>query len=319
MTTSTLTWNDTADDWLTEAQSLNNAQLVANHFKGTDWTPEAIAALCGNMRHESSINPNIWEFGYGHSLDRGYGLVQWTPASKYIDWANANNLPYTSGDSQLARIDYEVDNNIQWIAISDFNYMTFADFRSNAGGWDTNYLTAAFTWSYERPARSAGTDSLPDRQAFAAKCLSTLDWTGTGGGGTGGGTTPSKSHVQTVALSSNQYEKEGTLGNMSYIEVKAGDTLSAIAKKYGVDMNSIFNVEVTPIPNKNNLKVGQVLIVPKAAAKAAAPQPVYYVVKSGDNLTKIAALYKTTAVKLQGLNNINNPNLIKVGQKLRVK
>jgi hypothetical protein len=47
--------------FLTEAQQLNNAQLVAYHFKGTDWTPEAISALCGNMAHESSLNPNIWE------------------------------------------------------------------------------------------------------------------------------------------------------------------------------------------------------------------------------------------------------------------
>jgi hypothetical protein len=42
-------------------------------------------------------------------------LVQWTPMTKYIDWANANGL--TVGykrNSQLARIDYEVDNNIQW-------------------------------------------------------------------------------------------------------------------------------------------------------------------------------------------------------------
>lgn len=311
MTTTTLTWNDTADDWLTEAQQLNNAQLVAYHFKGTDWTPEAISALCGNMAHESSLNPNIYEFGYNHSLDRGYGLVQWTPATKYIDWANANGLPYDKGDSQLARIDYEVNNNIQWIPIADFNDMTFAQFRANSGGWSSDYLTAAFTWSYERPARTAGEDSLPARQAFAAKCLSTLDWTGSA-------PTPSNSHVQSVALSSNQYEKAGTLNNMTYVEVKSGDTLSSIAKKYGVDMGTIFNVTVAPIPNKNNLKAGQVLLVPKAATKPAAPQPTYYTIKSGDNLSKIAATYKTTVTSLKSINGLKS-DLIKVGQKVRVK
>ncbi|EOE1852708.1 LysM domain-containing protein [Listeria monocytogenes] len=41
--------------------------------------------------------------------------------------------------------------------------------------------------------------------------------------------------------------------------------------------------------------------------------------KSGDNLTAIAKKYKMSVSKLQSLNNIKNPNLIKVGQKLRVK
>lgn len=45
----------------------------------------------------------------------------------------------------------------------------------------------------------------------------------------------------------------------------------------------------------------------------------YYTVKSGDNLTAIAKKYKTSVSKLQSLNNIKNPNLIKAGQKLRVK
>lgn len=43
-----------------------------------------------------------------------------------------------------------------------------------------------------------------------------------------------------------------------------------------------------------------------------------YTVKSGDTLTAIAAKYKTTVAKLVSLNGIKNPNLIKVGQKLKV-
>jgi hypothetical protein len=173
-------WVTTEDTWLTEAQSLNNAQLVANHFVATGWHPNSVSALCGNMRHESSINPNIWEFGYGHSYDRGYGLVQWTPASKYIDWAIGRGLEWQLGDSQLARIDYEADENIQWIPKDSYGNMTFAQFRSNSGSWSVDYLTEAFEWSYERPAQGPGWESLPDRQAFARKCLIELDWSGSG-------------------------------------------------------------------------------------------------------------------------------------------
>lgn len=178
-----MVWISEYQRWLSESESLQNAQMVVNHFVGTDWTKESLSALCGNMRHESSINPDMYEFGYDWSADRGYGLVQWTPRSKYWDWAVSNNLDPRNGDSQLARIDYEVENNIQWIPRSDYNNMTFAQFRQNAGKWSVDYLTEAFTWGYERPNEQAGWDSMPGRKAFARLCLETLDFTGTGGGG----------------------------------------------------------------------------------------------------------------------------------------
>lgn len=46
---------------------------------------------------------------------------------------------------------------------------------------------------------------------------------------------------------------------------------------------------------------------------------VYYTVKSGDTLSAIAKIYGTTVNQLVAWNNIKNPNLIYVGQKLRVK
>lgn len=46
---------------------------------------------------------------------------------------------------------------------------------------------------------------------------------------------------------------------------------------------------------------------------------VYYTIKKGDNLTKIAKQYGTTVNKLKVLNGIKNANLIYAGQKIRVK
>ena len=46
---------------------------------------------------------------------------------------------------------------------------------------------------------------------------------------------------------------------------------------------------------------------------------VYYTVKAGDTLSKIAKKYNTTVKQLASWNNIKNVNLIHVGQKLRVK
>lgn len=178
-------WISEFQRWLTEEESLHNAQLVANYFSALGWTPQAISAMCGNMRHESSINPDMYEYGYAWEDDRGYGLVQWTPRSKYWDWAVARGLPPRHGDSQLARIQYEIENGIQWIPISDYDYMTFEEFSQST--LPVPYLTAAFTWSYERPNRQAGEASMPARIAFAERVFNELDFEGGPGPGPGPG------------------------------------------------------------------------------------------------------------------------------------
>lgn len=48
------------------------------------------------------------------------------------------------------------------------------------------------------------------------------------------------------------------------------------------------------------------------------PNAVYYTVRSGDNLSLIAAKYGTSVAKLASLNGIKNPNHIYVGQRLKV-
>ena len=173
-----MAWISDYQRWLSEEESLNNAQMVVNHFKGTDWSKESISAMLGNMRHESSINPNMYEYGFAWEDDRGYGLVQWTPRSKYWDWAVASGYEPRNGNSQLARITYETIHNIQWIPTSTYP-VSFAEFRQNSGGWSVEYLTEMFTWCYERPNRQAGEESMPGRKAFASLCYETLDWQGT--------------------------------------------------------------------------------------------------------------------------------------------
>ena len=68
--------------------------------------------------------------------------------------------------------------------------------------------------------------------------------------------------------------------------------------------------------SKQTVKRGQRLRAKKPAPKAS---PVYYIVKAGDNLTLIAKRFGVTVAKLVKLNNIKNPNLIRIKQKLRIK
>lgn len=53
--------------------------------------------------------------------------------------------------------------------------------------------------------------------------------------------------------------------------------------------------------------------------KYAENKEVWYTVKKGDTLTKIAKMFNTTVQTLVQLNNIANPNLIYPGQKIRVR
>jgi hypothetical protein len=123
-----------------------NAQYILDYLASRGWTKNAVCGMLGNMQTESTINPAIWQGLDSGNMSGGFGLVQWTPASKYIDWANSSGLDYTQMDSNLARILYEVDNNIQWINA----YMTFKQFTTST---DTpNNLAMMFLSSYERPA-----------------------------------------------------------------------------------------------------------------------------------------------------------------------
>ena len=178
-----MAWISEYQRWLSESESLKNAQLVANHLIKQGWTKESISALCGNMRHESSINPDMYEYGYNWSEDRGYGLVQWTPRSKYWNWAESKGLNPRDGNSQLDRIDYEVEQNIQWISTPNYPE-TYAQFRASTKSMD--YLVPAFTWNYERPNAESGQQSMPERIAFAKRCLNELDFSGSGGSNSDG-------------------------------------------------------------------------------------------------------------------------------------
>lgn len=143
-----------SNDYLTREQMKVNAQYIYDYLLAKGWTKNAICAMLGNMETESTINPGIWESRDEGNLKGGFGLVQWTPASKYLDWAEANGLDPNDMDSQLMRILYEVDtvnpNDIQWIPKG--TKMTFKQFTQSTDS--VKALAKIFLNSYERPRES---------------------------------------------------------------------------------------------------------------------------------------------------------------------
>lgn len=142
-------WGNTYDssNTLTLEQMQINAKYLYGALSNKQWTLNAIAGMLGNMQAESAINPGRWQSDNVGDLEGGYSLVQWTPASKYINWLSQGQDP-SEMDNAISRILWEVENNEQWIATSSYNY-SFKEFTQST---DTPYnLAMAFIANYERP------------------------------------------------------------------------------------------------------------------------------------------------------------------------
>ena len=112
-------------------------------------------------------------------------------------------------------------------------------------------------------------------------------------------------------------ETRGT-GSITYT-VQRGNTLSQIARAYGVTIRHL--VELNNIQNPNLIYPGQKLRITESTNTTLNPveQNTYYTVKRGDTLYGIARRYGVTVQYLVNLNGISNPNLIYPSQVLIIK
>ena len=192
---------------LPEAQ--DNATEIRNWLASFGWTDNAICGFLGNVHTEGAYNPWCWErqgqqggpkydpptYAYWQQTyndARGYGLVQFTPAAKYIDGRNywiahgddsrawspeyppppdVTNFtgygPYFAdvpgsqydGIAQLYFINYYADyyDNIPG-AIPNFPYSQY-----KASTDSVAYLTEVWIRNYERPSEAQIEQSLPER------------------------------------------------------------------------------------------------------------------------------------------------------------
>jgi|TARA_B100000470_G_scaffold51515_1_gene38657 LysM repeat protein len=106
------------------------------------------------------------------------------------------------------------------------------------------------------------------------------------------------------------------------VTVEKGDSLSKIAKRYGTTVDAL--VRINDLCDANQIFVGQVVVLedPEAGADADAAgdrvETAIVTVQPGDSLSKIAKRHDTTVEELMALNDIDDPNLLFVGQELLV-
>lgn len=110
---------------------INNQQEICAMLLKPDspWTPEAVTGMMGNMQGEGGMNPWRWQNdSYDPTLQMGYGLYGYTPASKYIGNSVAVKLPgygpnlsttgITAGASATdgaAQVAFMNNGNVGWV------------------------------------------------------------------------------------------------------------------------------------------------------------------------------------------------------------
>ena len=99
--------------------------------------------------------------------------------------------------------------------------------------------------------------------------------------------------------------------------VKSGDTILSISKFYS--MNKDLIIKLNNLKNENYIYVGQNLIISEPTENSKQQSDLinnYHIVQIGENLTEISNKYKLNLGYLVEINNLKNPDSIKVGEKI---
>ena len=109
-----------------------NADYIRLYLTKEGWSLEAICALLGNIEQESQFNPAAWEENNKPISEKGYGLVQWTPATKFFTYIGLESM--NAGINEVARIAEEdpkklIDLQLEFLIVSS---------QPGGGEWLTN-------------------------------------------------------------------------------------------------------------------------------------------------------------------------------------
>lgn len=202
----------------------------------------------------------------------------------------------------VAEWGYTTNGSTDWTQVSNWETLTFGDIQSRTEPTSIG----AFSRQFAAPSssivifiRAWSKWPVPDQEYSLNIDAISLR----GCGGTGGAVTPPPT------------------ANCIYV-VRAGDTLSKIAASVGTTVQVLMNLN--NIANPNIVYVGQRIVLPNCGEPEPQPPAPQLpsgrtcIVQAGDTLSSIARAQGTTVSELQRLNGIANPNLIFVGQILKL-
>lgn len=98
----------------------------------------------------------------------------------------------------------------------------------------------------------------------------------------------------------------------NYYTIRQGDTLYAIARRFGVTVEAL--TAANPGISPTNLMIGQVICIPTPSPATCPAGMTAYTVKAGDTFYSIAQRYNITVAALMNANPTVDPNSLLIGQ-----
>lgn len=164
-------------------EGTENAKMIVDVLTARGWTLNAICGVLGNIQNESGMNPWRWQSDVVRSTSEspwehiGYGLLQYTPAGKYINtsqsltgygpnFSDKAGLS-TDGEAQLIYMDEQ-----EGYYSTDSYPLSYAEFKASTQS--AGYLAEVWLYNYERPSASEAESSKASRIADANTWYSKL-------------------------------------------------------------------------------------------------------------------------------------------------
>ena len=127
-----------------------------------------------------------------------------------------------------------------------------------------------------------------------------------------------KNKIENIAKNESINEEKSDIKKIHV--VKSGDTITSISKFYSI--NKDFIIKMNNLKDENYIFIGQNLIISESQENLTKKSDLinnFHIVQNGENLTEISNKYNLKVIDLIELNNLNNPDSIKVGQKLIIR
>jgi len=127
----------------------------------------------------------------------------------------------------------------------------------------------------------------------------------------------SKNKIENIAKKESINEEKTDIKKIHV--VKSGDTITSISKFYSINKDLI--IKLNNLKDENYIFIGQNLVISKSNENPTKKPDLinnYHIVQTGENLTEISNKYNLKVIDLIEINNLNNPDSIKIGQKLTI-
>lgn len=232
-------------------------------------------------------------------------VLDWEEDLKKVAWAKEwlDRVKEKTGIKPLIYMSASPLNSYNWSSVAKADYgLWVANYGTNNGQpqesafnrYPLKYWSFYALWQYTSKGRINGYSGYVDKDIFSGDRESWLKYANASSTPVTPSPNPSKPS-EPVKKSNDEIAQEvinGKWGN--------GDDRKKRLTNAGYDYQTVQDAVNKYLDNNKN-KIE------------------YYIIQKGDNLTKIAKKFGTTVNQLVSWNNIKNPNLIYVGQKLRVR